>query len=164
MTNRKTPKARQKMLLAAGLAPLHKHKHYVIESSQLVGESVSHDIKSKAVWSVLLGCLLMFIFIFIRFRGWQYGLGAVVALFHDALMIMAVFTLFKNVFLSHLEVNQDFIAAILTVMSYSMTDTVVVFDRIREYLTKKKKRDLDKERRQNRSYQYCLECYLKPYY
>ncbi|HTB32886.1 MAG TPA: protein translocase subunit SecD, partial [Bacteroidia bacterium] len=68
--------------LASGLAPLHKDKDYVIESSQLVGESVSQDIKSKAVWSVLLGCLLMFIFIFIRFRGWQYGLGAVVALFH----------------------------------------------------------------------------------
>ncbi|HTA27431.1 MAG TPA: protein translocase subunit SecF, partial [Bacteroidia bacterium] len=98
-----------------------------------------HDIKSKAIWSVLLACLLMFIFIFIRFRGWQYGLGAVVALFHDALMIMAVFTLFKDVVPFSLEVNQDFIAAILTVMSYSMTDTVVVFDRIREYLNQKKK-------------------------
>ncbi len=126
--------------LKAGIDPLHNH--YVIQSSRLVGESVSHDIKSKAVWSVLLGCLLMFIFIFIRFRGWQYGLGAVVALFHDALMIMAVFTLFKDVLPFSLEVNQDFIAAILTVMSYSMTDTVVVFDRIREYLTKKKKREL----------------------
>jgi SecD/SecF fusion protein len=128
--------------LKSGLAPLRFDVDYKIMSSQLVGESVSHDIKSKAVWSVLLACLLMFIFIFIRFRGWQYGLGAVVALFHDALMIMAVFTLFKDVVPFSLEVNQDFIAAILTVMSYSMTDTVVVFDRIREYLTSKKKREL----------------------
>lgn len=128
--------------LNSGLSTLHNH--YIIESSELVGESVSQDIKSKAIWSVLFACLLMFIYIFIRFRGWQYGLGAVVALFHDALMIMTVFTLFKNVLPFSLEVNQDFIAAILTVMSYSMNDTIVVFDRIREYLTRKHKRSMDK--------------------
>ncbi|HTB06446.1 MAG TPA: protein translocase subunit SecDF [Bacteroidia bacterium] len=115
--------------------------HNQIISSDLVGEAVSQDIKSKAIWSVLFACLLMFIYIFIRFRGWQYGLGAVVALFHDALMIMAAFTLFKGVLPFSLEVNQDFIAAILTVMSYSMNDTVVVFDRIREYLNDKTKRE-----------------------
>lgn len=146
--------------LVGGLAPLHKDKDYVIESSQLVGESVSQDIKSKAIWSVLLGCLLMFIFIFIRFRGWQYGLGAVVALFHDALMIMAVFTLFKNVVPFSLEVNQDFIAAILTVMSYSMTDTVVVFDRIREYLTKKKKKELSQGEDKKEIINYALNATL----
>jgi SecD/SecF fusion protein len=128
--------------LNSGLAPMHNH--YTIESSQLVGESVSQDIKSKALWAILFACLLMFIYILIRFRGWQYGLGAVVALFHDALMIMTVFTLFKNVLPFSLEVNQDFIAAILTVMSYSMNDTIVVFDRIREYLTRKHKRQMDK--------------------
>ncbi len=128
--------------LKAGLAPLNNN--YQIMSSELVGESVSQDIKSKAVWSVLFACLLMFIYIFIRFRGWQYGLGAVVALFHDAFMIMAAFTLFKGVLPFSLEVNQDFIAAILTVMSYSMNDTIVVFDRIREYLNDRHRRDLDK--------------------
>src|SRR6185312_4502843 len=81
--------------LNSGLSSMHNH--FVIMSSELVGESVSQDIKSKAIWSVLFACLLMFIYIFIRFRGWQYGLGAVVALFHDALMIMTVFTLFKDV-------------------------------------------------------------------
>ena len=128
--------------LNAALTPMNNN--YKIMSSQLVGESVSQDIKSKAIWAVLFACLLMFIYIFIRFRGWQYGLGAVVALFHDALMIMTVFTLFKNVLPFSLEVNQDFIAAILTVMSYSMNDTIVVFDRIREYLTRKHKRQVDK--------------------
>ena len=117
--------------LKSGLEPLHNH--YQIMSSDLVGEAVSHDIKSKAIWSVLFACLLMFVYIFIRFRGWQYGLGAVVALFHDALMIMTAYTLFKGIVPFSLEVNQDFIAAILTVMSYSMSDTIVVFDRIREF-------------------------------
>lgn len=138
----KNAESKAENALNAGLAPLHNH--YTIMSSELVGESVSQDIKSKAIWSVLFACLLMFIYIFIRFRGWQYGLGAVVALFHDALMIMTVFTLFKNVLPFSLEVNQDFIAAILTVMSYSMNDTIVVFDRIREYLTRKHKRNMDK--------------------
>jgi SecD/SecF fusion protein len=128
--------------LKAGLDPLNNH--YQVMSSELVGESVSQDIKSKAIWSVLFACLLMFIYIFIRFRGWQYGLGAVVALFHDAFMIMAAFTLFKGILPFSLEVNQDFIAAILTVMSYSMNDTIVVFDRIREYLTDRHRRELDK--------------------
>jgi SecD/SecF fusion protein len=135
----KTAEADVEAALKSGLDPMNNK--YDIRSSELVGESVSQDIKSKAIWSVLFACLLMFIYIFIRFRGWQYGLGAVVALFHDAFMIMAAFALFKGVLPFSLEVNQDFIAAILTVMSYSMNDTVVVFDRIREYLSDKNKRD-----------------------
>ncbi len=154
----KNAESKAEAALNSGLAPLHNH--YVIMSSQLVGESVSHDIKSKAIWSVLFACLLMFIYIFIRFRGWQYGLGAVVALFHDALMIMAVFTLFKNVVPFSLEVNQDFIAAILTVMSYSMNDTIVVFDRIREYLTKRHKRDMDKGENKAEIINYALNATL----
>ncbi len=136
----KTAESEVETAMNNGLSKLNNK--YTIMSSQLVGEAVSQDIKSKAVWSVLFACLLMFIFIFIRFRGWQYGLGAVVALFHDALMIMAAFTIFKGVLPFSLEVNQDFIAAILTVMSYSMNDTVVVFDRIREYLNIRHKREI----------------------
>ena len=86
----------------------------------------------------------MFIYIFVRFKKWQYGLGAVAALFHDVLVVLSVFVILENVMPFSLEINQDFIAAILTVMGYSMTDTVVVFDRIREYLTQKNKADLDK--------------------
>ncbi len=154
----KDAESKAEAALNKGLEPMHNH--YIIESSQLVGESVSHDIKSRAIWSVLFACLLMFIYIFIRFRGWQYGLGAVVALFHDALMIMAVFTLFKNVVPFSLEINQDFIAAILTVMSYSMNDTIVVFDRIREYLTKKKKKDLDRGEDKKEVINYALNATL----
>lgn len=154
----KTAESDVEAALNAGLAPLNNH--FKIESSELVGGSVSQDIKSKAVWSVLFACLLMFIYIFIRFRGWQYGLGAVVALFHDAFMIMAAFTLLKGMLPFSLEVNQDFIAAILTVMSYSMNDTVVVFDRIREYLTDRKKRNMDKTEDKKEVINYALNATL----
>jgi SecD/SecF fusion protein len=106
-----------------------------IMSSQKVGENVSDDIKQSAIWAILLACGLMFVYIFVRFRKWQFGLGAVVALIHDVLVVLAVFAIFNGILPFSLEIDQNFIAAILTVMSYSMTDTVVVFDRIREYLS-----------------------------
>lgn len=117
---------------------------YQVMSSQKVGETVSRDIKTKAIWSILFSCLIMFIYIFIRFKKWQYGLGAVAALFHDVLIVLSCYTIFDGILPFSLEIDQNFVAAILTVMSYSMTDTVVVFDRIREYLTDKNKKDLDK--------------------
>lgn len=105
-----------------------------IINSQKVGPTVADDIKSSAVWSILVACTLMFLYIQIRFRKWQYGLGATVALVHDVLLILSIFSIFNGILPFTLEINQDFIAAVLTVMGYSMTDTVVVFDRIREYL------------------------------
>jgi SecD/SecF fusion protein len=121
---------------------------YQVMSSQKVGETVSRDIKTKAVWAILLSCLVMFVFIFIRFKKWTYGLGAVVALFHDVLIVLSIFIIFDGILPFSLEITQDFIAAILTVMSYSMTDTVVVFDRIREYLTERNKSELDKSEKE----------------
>ncbi len=108
--------------------------NYVVQSSQKVGPTIADDIKSSSVWAILISCALMFIYIFIRFRRWQFGLGAVVALLHDALVVLAVFAIFNGVLPFSLEIDQHFIAAILTVMGYSMTDTVVVFDRIREFV------------------------------
>lgn len=121
---------------------------YEVMSSQKVGETVSRDIRAKAIWAVLLSCLVMFVFIFIRFKKWTYGLGAVVALFHDVLIVLSVYIIFDGILPFSLEITQDFIAAILTVMSYSMTDTVVVFDRIREYLTERNKSELDKNEKE----------------
>jgi SecD/SecF fusion protein len=120
---------------------------YEVMSSTKVGETVSRDIKTKAIWAVLLSCLVMFVFIFLRFKKWQYGMGAVVALFHDVLIVLSVYTIFDGILPFSLEITQDFIAAILTVMSYSMVDSVVVFDRIREYLTERNKADLEKNER-----------------
>ena len=131
--------------LLEGLKPFGVTKNSILSSTK-VGETVSRDIRSKAVWAILLSCLVMFVFIFIRFKKWQYGLGAVIALFHDVAIVLSVYILLDGI-LPFLEITQDFIAAILTVMSYSMTDTVVVFDRVREYLTERNKSDLDKDER-----------------
>jgi SecD/SecF fusion protein len=119
--------------LAEGLKTMNAG-NYEVMSSQKVGPTIADDIKTSSVWAILISCALMFIYIFIRFRRWQYGLGAVVSLFHDALVVLSLFTIFNGILPFSLEIDQHFIAAILTVMGYSMTDTVVVFDRIREFV------------------------------
>lgn len=127
--------------LYAGLKPLYANapdfatfKSTDLISSQKVGPTIADDIKKSAVWAVLISCGLMFLYIFFRFRKWQYGLGATVALFHDVLIVLAFFAMLNGVIPIALEIDQHFIAAILTVMGYTMTESVVVFDRIREYL------------------------------
>lgn len=105
---------------------------YEIVSQQKVGPTVATDIVYGAYGAILFSCLLMFVYIIVRFKKWQYGLGAVVALFHDVLIVLSFYTIFDNVLPFSLEIGQDFIAAILTVMGYTMTETVIVFDRIRE--------------------------------
>ncbi|REJ81672.1 MAG: protein translocase subunit SecDF [Bacteroidetes bacterium] len=119
--------------LNAGLTSMTGYT-YEVMSSQKVGPTIADDIKTSAVWSILASCVLIFIFIFIRFKKWQFGLGAVVALMHDVLIVLSIFTIFNGILPFSLEIDTHFIAAILTVMGYSMTDTVVVFDRIREFV------------------------------
>jgi SecD/SecF fusion protein len=111
------------------------------QSSQKVGPTIADDIKVQAVWAVLFALVVIFIYILIRFRNWQYGLGAVAALVHDVLIILGIFSLFYGIMPFSLEIDQAFIAAILTVVGYSINDTVVVFDRIREYLGLYRKRE-----------------------
>lgn len=105
-----------------------------ILSSQLVGPTVANDIKVSALKSIFLSLLVVFGYLFIRFRRWTFSAGAVVALIHDVLMIFSIFSLLDGILPFSLELDQAFIAAVLTVMGYSMNDTVVVFDRIREKL------------------------------
>jgi len=105
-----------------------------ITSSSKVGPTIADDIKTSSLYAGLFALLLIFLYIFIRFNRWQYSLGAVAALFHDSLILLGVFSLLWNVLPISLELNQAFIAALLTVIGYSINDTVVVFDRIREYL------------------------------
>lgn len=116
-------------------------------SSQKVGPTIATDIVYGAYGAVLFSCLVMFIYIVIRFKKWQYGLGAVVALFHDVLVVLSCYTIFDKMLPFSLEIGQDFIAAILTVMGYTMTETVVVFDRIRERLADSGKSDVYGEER-----------------
>ncbi|WP_052910815.1 protein translocase subunit SecDF [Riemerella anatipestifer] len=109
-----------------------------IVSSTKVGPSVADDIKTGGTFAVLASLVGIFIYILFRFRRWQFSLGAVAALFHDSIIILGAYSLFYKVAPFNMEINQDFIAAILTVLGYSINDTVIVFDRIREYLREKK--------------------------
>ncbi len=120
---------------------------YTIEGGAKVTPLVANDIVYGAYGAILFSCLVMFIYILIRFRKWQYGLGAVIALFHDVLLVLSFYTILDGVLPFSLEIGQDFIAAILTVMGYTMTETVIVFDRIREKLNASGKVDVYGEER-----------------
>lgn len=111
------------------------------QSSQKVGPTISDDIRKDAAIAIGFSLIIIFLYILVRFRDWQYGLGAVAALAHDSLIVLGIFSLFYGVLPFSLEIDQAFIAAILTVLGYSINDTVVVFDRIREYLGLHPKRD-----------------------
>ncbi|RXP56142.1 protein translocase subunit SecDF [Lutibacter sp. HS1-25] len=104
-----------------------------IMQSIKVEPTIADDIKSAAGWAILGSLIVIFLYILLRFRKWQYSLGAIVALFHDVLIVFGVFSLFYKILPFDMEIGQSFIAAILTVLGYSINDTVIVFDRIREF-------------------------------
>jgi len=105
-----------------------------IISSDKVGASIANDIKRSAVISVLLALLIIFGYIALRFKGWTWGIGGVVSLAHTAIIIIGFFSLFSGILPFNLDVDQTFIAAILTIIGYAINDNVVIFDRIRENL------------------------------
>ena len=104
-----------------------------IQSSTTVQPSISDDLKRGAIKATIFAMLIIFIYIFIRFRDWRYSAGTILTLLHDVFVTLAVFSFFKDIVPFPLEIDQHFIAAILTVIGFSMNDTVIVFDRIREY-------------------------------
>jgi SecD/SecF fusion protein len=104
-------------------------------SSQKVGPTIAEDIKLSAIWATIFGLIVIFLYILMRFRKWQYGLGAIAAIFHDVLLVLGLFSIFRGIFPFSLEIDQAFIGALLTIIGYSINDTVVIFDRIREFLT-----------------------------
>ena len=107
-----------------------------IQRSDKVEPSISRDLVNGAKWATVISMLAIFFYIFIRFRKWQYSIGTIVSLVHDAAIVLALFSFFKNIVPFALEIDQHFIAALLTVIGFSMNDTVIVFDRIREYFRK----------------------------
>ncbi|HEY3403525.1 MAG TPA: protein translocase subunit SecDF [Ohtaekwangia sp.] len=109
-----------------------------ILSSYKVGPTIANDIKVSAVYSLLIAIALMFLYIMIRFRKWQFALGTVVSLFHTVLVVLSLFVLLEGIMPFTMEIDQAFVAAILTVIGYSINDSVVVFDRVREFLALKK--------------------------
>lgn len=98
-----------------------------------VSPTIADDIKQASFWAILGSLIVVFLYILIRFKKWQYSLGAVAAVFHDVLIVLGVFSLTYKFMPFSMEIDQAFIAAILTVIGYSLNDTVVVFDRIREF-------------------------------
>jgi SecD/SecF fusion protein len=102
------------------------------QSSQTVQPSISDDLKKGAIKATIFALVAIFLYILLRFRDWRYSLGTIVALLHDVLVTLAVFSFLRGVMPFPLEIDQHFIAAILTVIGFSMNDTVIVFDRVRE--------------------------------
>ena len=105
-----------------------------ITSVSKVGPTIADDIKRSSLWAGGIALLGIFLYLLLRFNKWYYSAGAVAALFHDSIIVMGIFAMFWGILPFNMEVDQAFIAAILTVIGYSINDTVVVFDRIREYL------------------------------
>ena len=112
-----------------------------IVSSQKVGPSIADDIKTNAVWAVLAALLVIFLYILARFRNFAYSVGAIAALAHDTVIILGLYAILCQIMPFSMEIDQAFIAAILTVIGYSINDTVVIFDRVREYNTLYPKRE-----------------------
>ena len=118
---------------------LDSKNSFKILYSRGVEKQISNELIQGSFLAVLFSLFVIFIYIAFRFRRWQYGLGALVAMFHDVLVVLGLFSIFYNILPFSMEIDQAFIAAILTVIGYSINDTVVVFDRIREYAALHKK-------------------------
>jgi len=106
----------------------------VLQASK-VGPSIAEDIKTNAYWAVLGAMAIVFLYLMVSFRKWQYSLGAIAAVAHDVIFVLGIYSLFWKYAPFGMEIDQHFIAAILTVIGYSMNDTVIVFDRVREFLS-----------------------------
>ena len=118
--------------------PYDGKKVGVMQSSK-VGAAISADIKTNSFWAVLGAMLVVGLYLVISFRKWQYSLGALAAVVHDVIFVLGIYSLLYKYMPFHMEMDQHFIAAILTVIGYSMNDTVIVFDRIREFLAGNRK-------------------------
>ncbi len=111
-------------------------------SSQKVGPTVARDIKRGAVISVIIALIIIFLYIAVRFKKWQFGLGGLITIAHDSIIVVSLFSWFHHVVPWAMDIDQIFIAAILTIIGYSINDTVVIFDRVRENIKLFPKRDL----------------------
>lgn len=109
-----------------------------IMSSSKVGPTIANDTIWSALKAIFYSLVVTFIYIYIRFKNFAFGYGAVISLFHDVLIILSIFSIFNGILPFSLDIDQAFVGAVLTLMGYSMNDTVVIFDRIREYLNEKR--------------------------
>lgn len=124
--------------LIAGLAEFGDNE---ILEQKMIAPTISSDLKTNSIYAIVFSLIIIFLYIVFRFKKWQFALGATASLAHDVLIVIAMFSLFWGVLPFSLEIDQAFIAAILTVVGYSINDTVVVFDRVREYFVLHPKKD-----------------------
>jgi SecD/SecF fusion protein len=127
-------KVQAALLQALAANPATKINASQILSHQKVEATIANEVKASAKWTIIIAIIVISAYILIRFRKWQFSLGAMIATAHDSLLVLSFFSLFKDVLPFSLDIDQAFIAALLTVIGYSINDTVVVFDRIREFL------------------------------
>ena len=126
-----------KAKLASSLAAFGGDSNdFTFLSERKAGPSIADDFQRTSRTSTIFGIIVVFLYIFARFSKLQFGLGAIIAIFHDVLIVLAMFSIFKGLLPFDLEISQAFVAALLTVIGYSINDTVVIFDRIREYYNK----------------------------
>ena len=125
----------------AVLASVDAENTLGVQSSQKVGPAIADDIKADAIWAILFSMIGIFFYIFIRFKNVSYSVGSIASLVHDVIFILGIYSLLYSILPFSIEVDQSFIAAILTIIGYSMNDTVVVFDRVRELVGLYPKRD-----------------------
>ncbi|HYG39227.1 MAG TPA: protein translocase subunit SecDF [Cytophagales bacterium] len=126
--------------LNAGLAKFSGNETKILSSSK-IGPTIANDIKINALYSIIIALVGMFLYILVRFGNWQFALGGIVSLLHDVLVVLAIFSLFQDILPFSLEIDQAFVAAILTIIGYSINDSVVVLDRVREFLANRKASD-----------------------
>ena len=118
-----------------GLSKISGNKHEIL-SSQKVGPSIASDITERAMWSAIISILIIAVYILVRFHKWQYSVGAALSTIHDGIILLGLYSLLDGIVPFSLDIDQHFVAAFLTVLGYSVNDTVVVFDRIREDINK----------------------------
>lgn len=143
LTEDESSEADEKVLNAvmSGLDKYQNLKPEVVSSSK-VGATIADDIQGASQIAVIFSLVVLFLYILVRFRGWEFGLGAVAALFHDTLFVLSMFAI-ANAAGVAFEIDQVFVAAMLTIIGYSINDTVVVFDRVREFLTERAGRSVE---------------------
>lgn len=136
-------------MIYSGLQPIigenvtyDNFKNDYVQALQRVGPTIATDIRRKSYIALFVALVFMFLYIGVRFRNWNFGVGAIAALAHDAFLVISLFSLLYGIMPFSLEIDQTFIAAVLTIIGYSVNDTVVIFDRIREYKTLHPKWDM----------------------
>ncbi len=131
-TDNEQPINEVQQIIVSNIQTLHPDNPFQLIKTDVVGPRFAEDLKSGALQSVIYAMVIIFIYILIRFRNWTFSAGAVLALFHDVIIVLGIFTILSDLVPFSLQIDQAIIAAFLTIVGYSLNDTVVVFDRIRE--------------------------------